>query len=130
VEAKANASVECTPPSLDVTWQWSADVQGDLNAQADFRAWLTGFKTSFSGMIAATAKADILVETGANLVGAASGAVTGAVEGLSASGDLKASIGAGCALVELPKVATAMEGSVTGLQASVSAFAEISSVVN
>lgn len=129
VEAKANASIECTPPALDVTWQWSAELQGDVNAQAEFKAWVTGFKARYAGMLAATAKADILVQASGNLVTAAEGAVKGAFEGISASGDLKATIGAGCALTELPKAADALRTAGTELQGSLSAFAEISAVV-
>ncbi|EYF05867.1 Hypothetical protein CAP_2869 [Chondromyces apiculatus DSM 436] len=127
VEAKAEASVECKPPSLEVSWQFAAGVNAD--AQADFRAWVGNFKGQFSALLAAFAKAEILVDTGANLIGAADGAVKGVVDNLSASADLKASIGAGCALAELPNVATAINGAAGGLQESVSAVVEIQGAV-
>ncbi|WP_050434852.1 hypothetical protein [Chondromyces crocatus] len=129
VEAKASASVECTPPSIDIAWQWSAAVQGDVNAQADFKAFIGNFKGYFSGMVAGVAKAEILVDSGANLVAAGQGAVKGALDGLSAEADLKASIGAGCALVALPDVATSIQASTTKLQASLSAVAEIQGAI-
>jgi hypothetical protein len=128
VEAKADASVECTPPSIEVTWQWSAAVQGDAAAQADFRAWIGNFKLQYSAMFAAVAKAELLADTAVSLVGAAEGAVTGAAN-VAAEGDLKAAIGAGCALVELPNVGTAIQASADGLTANISAVAEITAAV-
>lgn len=126
VEAKANASIECTPPSVDITWQWKAGV--DAQAQAEFKAWIGNFKGYFSGMLAGFAKAEILVDTGANLVAAAEGAVKGAAN-VALDGDLKASIGAGCAIAELPNVSGAIEGSASGLTGSISAVGDITSVV-
>jgi len=123
VEAKASASVECKPPSLDIQWQFKGGV--NAAAQAEFRAWIGNFRTYFSGMLAAGAKAEILVDAGANLTGAGQAAVEGFVTKLQGSADLKASIGAGCAIAELGNVATALEGATTGLTASAQAVVEI-----
>lgn len=125
VEAKANANAQCTPPQLDVSYQWNAAVAGDATAQAEFKAWLTGFKAHYAGLIAAGAKANLLLEVGGKLGTAGKAAVESFVGSLKGSADLKASAGAVCALNELPKVAgvlTDATGKVTG---SVSAIAEI-----
>lgn len=124
VEAKANASVECTPPSLDISFQFKAGVNGD--AQAEFKAWIENVKLRYAAMLAAAAKAEILVELGANIATQGVAAVQGAAEAI-ASGDvdLKASIGVGCALDELPNVSTTIQGSVSGLEGSLSAIGEI-----
>ncbi|MEM9693803.1 MAG: hypothetical protein AAGA56_14740 [Myxococcota bacterium] len=127
VEAKAEASIECRPPSLEINYQFAANL--DANAQAEFRAFIGSFKARYSAILAAGAKAEILVNLGGNLVSAAGDAVTNAATELSASGDLSASIGAGCALAELPDVQTAIQGSIDGVTGSVTAVAEIGAAV-
>jgi len=125
VEAKAKANLECAPPSVDISWQWSADLMGDATAQAEFRAWIGSFKGRFSAILAAGAKAEVLVDLIPNLSASAEGAVTGVAEGLAGKADLKLAIGAGCAIAELPNVATALEGSLTATTDSVTAFGAI-----
>ncbi|MEJ7734404.1 MAG: hypothetical protein WKG00_35055 [Polyangiaceae bacterium] len=127
VEAKAEASIECTPPELDIKFQFKAGL--DATAQGQFLGFLGTFRGQFSAMIAAAAKADVLVDSGANLVAAGEGAVKATVDQLSGEADLKASIGAACALGELGAVGTVIGEATTGLQGSLSAFAEITSVV-
>lgn len=127
VEAKAEASVECTPPELDVTYQWSAEFEGDLEAQAQFKAWLTGFKGQYSAMIAATAKIEgHLLPALELVVGAGADAVGSVVGELSGSGNIKTSFGAVCAVAELDDVGVVLQGSIDNLSASASAFGEIS----
>jgi hypothetical protein len=125
VEAKASASVECTPPRLEVTWQWSASLMGDANAQAEFRAWVKTFQGQLAALLAASAKVDVVLGAANLLVSAAGNAVTGAATELSGDLDLKTSIGAGCAIKELPKVSAALEGAVGDLEASASAVVMI-----
>lgn len=117
VKAKADASVECTPPSLEITWQWAAGV--DAAAQADFRAFIGNFKGQFSAMLAAAAKADIMLEATANLLAAADGAVKAGID-VAATGDLKASIGAACALTALADVPTSLDATRASLETSAS----------
>ncbi|MBK8263014.1 MAG: hypothetical protein IPK80_16960 [Nannocystis sp.] len=126
VEAKAEASVECTPPSIDIAWQWKAGV--DADAQAEFKAWINTFKGQLGGLLAATAKAEILVAGAGNLSAAANAAVKGGIEEIKASGDLKAKIGAGCALEQLSSVVSVLGGVGTSLQGSLSASVEITAM--
>jgi modification target Cys-rich repeat protein len=129
VEAKANASVECTPPSLSVEFAFAAGV--DADAQAEFKIWLEGFKGRFAGLLAASAKLEIVGDAAVGLVAAASGAVTGAAEAmLSGDANLKVTIGVGCALTELKAVNAALaeaRGEITG---SISATASITGAVS
>ena len=129
VEAKAQASVECTPPAVEIAWQWSAELEGDVNAQAEFKAWINNFRLQFGALLAATKKATILVEVGSKLSGAANAAVKGAANELKTSGDLKASIGAGCALGQLEAVGQIVSSAGGSLQASLSASAEVTAAV-
>ena len=123
VDAKANASLECTPPALTFGFEFSQEVRGNLAAQAEFRAWLEGFRGHFGAILALRAKGDVVAEAAVGLSAAGAGAVELAVEDLTASGDLKASFGAVCALGQLPDVADALatsSGELAGnLQASV-----------
>jgi hypothetical protein len=126
VEAKANASVECTPPELDAAFQLKAGLGAD--AQAEFLAWLGNFKGQYAAALAAGAKADVLLVSITDLKAAGEGAVKGAVESLKGEANLKVSIGAACALAELPDVGSAFAGAADGLTASIAAVGEIGSV--
>jgi hypothetical protein len=125
VEAKASASIECSPPSLDIGFQFNASLQGDLNGQAEFRAWLEGFRGHFSALLALRAKADVVVDAAGNLSAAAGGAVTGAVEELSGEVNVQASFGAVCALAELPVAGEAIVEASGELSAEITGSAEV-----
>ncbi len=125
VDAKASASLECRPPTLAFGFEFNGEAAGDVIAQAEFRAWLEGFRGHFGAILAARAKADVVVEASTNLVAAASGAVEGSIEELSADANLKASIGAVCALQELPIAAAALADASGSLSANVSASVEV-----
>lgn len=125
VEAKANASVECTPPSLEVTWQWSVAYETDPMLQAEFKAWLQGFKVHIGGMLAAKAKADILIESLENLGTAGRAAIEGAT-GLVASGDIVGTFKlTTCAIPQLGAAADVVADASTSLSASASASVEV-----
>lgn len=125
VDAKASASLECRPPTLAFAFEFNGAVEGDVMAQAEFRAWLEGFRGHFGAILAARAKADVVVEAAGNLVVAADGAVRGSFEELSADANLKAAIGAKCAIGELPLAVTALGEASGQLAGNVSASAEV-----
>lgn len=128
VDARASASIECTPPSVDITFEFNAELQGDVQKQAEFRAWINGLRVQLGEIKGSLAKAEILFDAAGRVKTAAEGAVTGAVN-VAGEGDLKASIGAACALTELPKAATLLTDAGTALEGSISAVAEISAAV-
>jgi modification target Cys-rich repeat protein len=129
VEAKADASIECFPPSLEVTWQWSAALEGDVMAQAEFKAWLQGFKGHIGVMLAAKTKADILIESIGNLGAAAEGALSASFEGL-VEGDFVASFKVvTCAIPQLGDAADLLSGASGSLSAEASASAEVFTAV-
>lgn len=127
-KAEAELNAECTPPKLDVQFEFAAGI--DASAQAEFEAFLSVFVDAYGEILAEVGRADIVVEAGADLVGAAEGAVTGAVEELSVNGDLKAIVGAGCALDQLPLVVGVIGDATAKLEGSVSATADITEVVS
>lgn len=103
VEAKAEASVQCYPPSLDI--QYKLNVAAGSDGELEFRAFISTFKLRYSALLAAMAKAEGLVKVTATLGDAGVSAVNGAAAELKASGDLKASLGAACAITLLPQAA-------------------------
>lgn len=129
-KAEANASVQCFPPQLEITWQWSASLEGDVNAQAEFRAWLQGFRVRFAALLAAVKRAELVLKVGADLVAAGEGAVKTSIN-LAAEGDvdLKTGIGLGCAIQALGDVGTAVNEATGRLSGSVSAAAEVTTSI-
>ncbi len=128
VEAKASASVECTPPTLAVRWDWSAELEGDLAAQAEFKAWVNGFRGRYAALLAIDAQAKLVGDAAVNLAGAAEAAVMDTASELSGEANIKASIGAACAIKELPIAATALTDTSAELSAEVSGAAEVLAV--
>jgi hypothetical protein len=126
-KAEAELNVECTPPSIDISYQFDAslDAAAKAQAQAEFEAFLVTFRASFGAILAELKKADVVLKAGAEIAGSAEGAVTDAVEAIDVKASLKVSVGVGCALLELPKVAAVISGATTELEASVSAAAEL-----
>jgi len=119
VDAKASASIECTPPTLAFSFEWAAGV--DADAQAEFRAWLEGFRANFSALLAARAEAEVVTDAAANLIVSADGALRDAVLELRDGGEVFAAVGAGCALLELPEAAGSLTASAESLRAEASA---------
>jgi hypothetical protein len=123
VEAKANASVECKPPSLEVTWQWADGV--DATGQAQFKAWLQGFKGRIGVMLAAKAKADILIESLENL-GSTGVAALESATGIVAEGDIVGTFKlTSCAIPQLGAAADQVSTASTALSAEASASLEV-----
>lgn len=125
VDAQASASLECFPPSLTFGYQFAAGVDGDLTAQAEFRAWLETFRGHFSAILALRARGEVIGDAAANLVGSADGALRLAVEDIEASGDFSAAFGATCAIGQLPVIAQTIGDSAASLSGNVQASAEL-----
>jgi hypothetical protein len=118
-KADASVNVECTPPSLEVSYKFAAGA--DAMAQAQFQAWLVGFKASASFIGAQLSQSDFVIKAGADIQAKATTAVNDAVAAIDVSGNLKATVGVGCALAELPEVGKAMANSTKAITASASA---------
>lgn len=113
----------CTPPSLTFSFEANADLSAE--AQADFRAWLEGFRVNFSSILAARAEGELIIAAAGKLGASAGAALNGAVMDLSTSGNLKAKFGARCALLELPIAASALADSGGDLKVNVDASIEV-----
>lgn len=126
-KADASVNVECTPPSLDISYQFDAslDAAAKLQAQAEFEAFLVSFKASMGKIAAQLEQGKLVVAAGAEIGDTGVKAVTDAVEAIDVTASLKVSVGVGCAIKELPKVADAMASSTDALSASVKAAGDL-----
>ena len=127
VEAKASASAECFPPELSIDVTFNAGL--DASAQAEFNAFLEAYRGRLSAILALRARGDLIVGASADLVASAGGAVTGAIEELSASADIKATLGAACALGQIDVVVSGLGSASTSLTGEVSAAAEVTASI-
>lgn len=127
VEAEAKLRAECTPPTLEIRWQWQASFS-DPQAQAEFKAWVEGFRGRYAGLLTHTARAELVIKAGVGLGSAA----LGLVEGLSAdieSWEGREAIGIGCAIGELETVAGVIQSGSAALTGSVAAAGEVSAAL-
>jgi hypothetical protein len=60
--AEASASLECAPPSLEIDFQWSADLAADVSAQAEFLAKMKAFTVQMAAIAQGMAKLRALVD--------------------------------------------------------------------
>jgi hypothetical protein len=126
-KAEASVAVECTPPSIGVSYQFEAGLTAaaQAEAQANLEAFLVSFKGSMSVIVAQLAQGELVVKAGADIGSKGVAAVQGAVEAIDVDASLKVGVGVTCALGELPKVAGAMKASTDDLKASVEAAGEL-----
>lgn len=129
VEAEAKLQAQCTPPSLEILWQWSAELEGDLEGQAAFKAWVEGFRGRYAGLLAAGARAKLVLEAGAGLGDAAAQLVTSIPDAFAGDTDLRVVVGVGCAVDELESVGALLQSGSGALSGSVSAVGEISAAL-
>ena len=126
VNASADINAECTPPSLEITYTFAANASAnaDVNAQAEFSAWLTGFEANVASLAALEAKLLKLQGAATGLVSAAGGAVATAALEMDLGDDLGASYKVlNCVPIELEVVISTLGTAGTELTASATATA-------
>jgi modification target Cys-rich repeat protein len=64
--ANASASLECTPPSIEIGFQFNAAASADLDAQASFTAKIGELKTRGAAILQGFAKYEMLITGEAN----------------------------------------------------------------
>lgn len=127
VEAEAKLQAECTPPSLEIGWQFKDTLS--VEEKAAFKAWVEGFRGRYAGLLAASARAELVLSAGAGL-GQAAGQLAGSLPGEFADDfSLRATVGIGCAVSELNAVGQVLAGGTTALGGSVKAVAEVSAAI-
>ncbi|WAS90307.1 hypothetical protein [Nannocystis punicea] len=125
VEAEAKMQAQCTPPSLEILWQWKGDFEDEDKAK--FKAWVEGFRLRYAGLLAAGARAELVLGAGARLGDAAVNLLASLPGEVGV--DLRASLGLPCALAELESVGTLIQSGSGALSGSVSAVGEISAAL-
>jgi hypothetical protein len=127
-KAEAKMNVECSPPRLEIAYVLNAEASANVEARARFVAGMENLKFRLPRLMAAFAKAELIVEAGAGLAADASGAVKGGVDAAGEAiddGNLKLVFGINCALAELPKVGTVLGSATSRLEGNVSAVASL-----
>jgi hypothetical protein len=128
-KAEAKLNVECTPPRVAISYELRAGV--DAAAQARFVAAVKNLQVRLPALLAALKKAEGVAQAGVDLTAEAGGTLTGAIEAqVSGNANLQATVGLGCALTELPKVAEAITDSSGRLAASITASAELTGALD
>lgn len=129
VEAKAEASVQCYPPSLTLDYELAAGVMGDVQAEAEFKAFISNFKLRYSALLASIKRAEGLVAASGKLGASGKAAINSLASELSGSGELKAKIGGACAIATLPAAADLLTSSAGKLQAQLEASAMVTAAL-
>jgi hypothetical protein len=130
--AQASASLECTPPRLEVDFAFDADVTAE--ARAEFLARLTVLKVEFIGILKGLANAQVLIEGDAELgIPSIEEVLTAQIE---AAGDLSfdglagiSPYGAVCAAAALVDAAGAIGDAATELSGTLTASLEIAGAI-
>ncbi|MBN2718940.1 MAG: hypothetical protein JXX14_24045 [Deltaproteobacteria bacterium] len=113
-KAEAELSAECTPPSIGVSYSFDASlvaaaeadgsIESEAALKAEFKAWLTLFKTEVGNLVAAMAQADIVLKAGEGMISAAGNVIGKAGAELAADADFSVAFKLGCLPAELKKV--------------------------
>ena len=127
VDAEAKLQAECTPPSLEIVWQFKASL--NAQEQAEFKAWVEGFRGRYAALLAASARAELVLKAGSGLGQAAADLVVSLPAEFAAETSLRATVGIGCAVTELKEVGSVLADGTAALTGSVSAVAEVSAAI-
>ena len=119
--------IACTPPALDIQYQFAASL--DAQGQAEFKAWLSGFRVHLSAMLAASGRAGLVANAAVSLQAAARDVLPDVFATLQASGDLKAQLLVPCAVLQLADVPTLATRATGSIEVSVSAVTNVSAAV-
>jgi hypothetical protein len=126
-KAEAKINVECSPPRLAINYQLRAGASAE--AQAQFEAGIKNLQVRLPALLAAVARAEIIVDAGADLATDATGAVEGGIMDAMGSANVAVAAGLVCALGQLDDVGMAVSGASGRLQASVTAAGELTTVL-
>ena len=128
--AEADFSAECRPPEVGITFNFSAELEGDLEAQLEFEVQMVAFGRAYGEFVASLEKLDLIVEAGEALVNAGASAVQDGLERIvDARADFGAQFRASCAIAELPVAVNVIGSGVASLEDSASAASQVTSAL-
>jgi modification target Cys-rich repeat protein len=127
-KAEASLKLECTPPTIDVEYAFAASA--DAQVQAEFQAFLVGFRSNLSAILAELGRVDIVLAAGAELGEAGVEALDDAIR-VTMDGEITAQValGLGCALDQIGPTRTLVTNSTTRLTASADAAASLTAAL-
>lgn len=123
VKAKARADLKCTPPQLDIDYNFKASIGAD--GKAEFRALLNVLRLRFAAILALESKAQAVVDAAAGLGKNADTIMSGVKARVEADVSIKSIRDISCAVKEAKNVVTMMNQSGNSLKASIGAAASV-----
>lgn len=123
VDAKARADLKCTPPQLDIDYNFKASIGAE--GKAEFRALLNVLRIRFAAILALESKAQAVVEASTALVNNTGSMIDGVKARIEAEVSVKSIRNISCAVSEAKHVATMMQQSGSTLEASIGAAASV-----
>jgi hypothetical protein len=133
-KAEASFAAECTPPSIALDYQLSAEFQAmaaaDVSVQAALSAKIEAFGRGYAKLLANGARINGILTASADLPEAGIDAVGGVVDDLALHGNIQAKFQAACAVTALGAVPGIITAAVDDLNASLTAIGTVSASVN
>jgi hypothetical protein len=132
VKAHAAFEATCSPPSLDVDYKvnpdWAAET--DADAKLEFEAQLRGFVRAFAKLQAKTARLELVMSAGADLVASLDGATKGAARALAESEEAwTLKVAAVCTVAALPEAKTMLTDAAATAKATADAAFKVTTAV-
>jgi len=128
-KADAKFSAKCTPPSVDVTYEFTGAVDADVKAQFEFA--ISELKVRLPRLFASLKKSEIVLEAGLDLGDKGAAAVEGTIDGL-ASGDIDLGVAfklGKCVPAQLKASAAVIKSAGAGLEAQVSGAVSVTAAL-
>ena len=104
-------------------------VSGKMIAEGDPLADNPSFRGRYAALLAASARAELVLKAGSGLGQAAADLVVSLPAEFAAETSLRATVGIGCAVTELKEVGSVLADGTAALTGSVSAVAEVSAAI-
>jgi hypothetical protein len=125
-KAEAKLNVECSPPRVAISYKLNASL--DAEASARFEAAIKNLEVRLPRLLAAAAKADVVIDAGEGLIASAGGAVSGAVDAAAKAageGNLRVFFGLRCAVGQIDAVGNTLNDSADRLAGSAAAASDL-----
>jgi hypothetical protein len=129
VHADAKLNVQCTPPRVAFNYVFKANAMLTIEERVRFESGLKSLiSVRLPALKAALARSKMVAEAGATLGNAAGDALVNSAK-VSATGNVKALFGLGCAADQMKLVPAVLKGSTDTLNASISAAGKVESAL-
>lgn len=129
--AMSNLGMQCDPPGIEVTWQWSGALADDAAGQVAFQAWVAGLQGHLARVLATARRSALLLQVGSDLWTAAETVVEDEIKAkLETVVEFRPLVGLACLLTSLGRpVELTLNGSFVDLQAVLADASEVGGVL-